>query len=88
MEKIIPILKQKIQEDIKEYGKTKSRTLSMWTDLINLNLNGSQAKIRNNSETASIFKKLEKIFEFRKDNHCITFDGIRKSKVFYRLELK
>lgn len=60
----------------------------MWTEYINLKLNGSQDKIRNNSEMASIFKKLNAFFEFKKTSHAITFEGIRKSKTFYIISKK
>lgn len=60
----------------------------MWTEYINFQLNGSQDKIRNNSEMASIFKKLNGFFQLKKSSHAITFEGIRKSKTFYTITQK
>jgi len=88
--KLIPIVETQLERDIRECGAEKSRPLKTWMDIINRGLNGSQDKIQNASEMASIFKKMGGYFNIQKKHHHLLCgddfeENMRKSLMFYKI---
>lgn len=87
VDKVFPILKNKIEEDIKNFKATKRRTLGLWLDIINLGL-CKQDKIRNVNELVSVFKKLTHKLVIQKSIGVISPDNYKVLKTYYKIELK
>jgi len=79
--KIKEILDKKTEDDIKQAGNPKSRSIDLWLSIINTQLT-SNAKFGNNRELAGFFR----FFKFTKKMAETTFQGCFRRIMFYKYE--